>query len=46
MDLGDGRGSDELAMPGGRLSRFPGGEITWTPAGGLQVRLAVPFDDQ
>jgi uncharacterized protein with LGFP repeats len=38
--------SDELAMPGGRLSRFQGGEITWTPAGGPQVRLAVPFDDQ
>jgi len=36
--------SDELAMPGGRVSRFQRGVITWTPAGGPKVQPGVPID--
>ena len=36
--------SDELAMPGGRIGRFEGGEISWTPASGALARLATPID--
>jgi uncharacterized protein with LGFP repeats len=37
--------SDEMNMPGGRLSRFEGGEIRWTPTGGAKAIFSVRFDD-
>jgi uncharacterized protein with LGFP repeats len=37
--------SDETGMTGGRLSRFQGGEITWTPAGGATVVFSTGFGD-
>lgn len=37
--------SDEMDMPGGRLSRFEGGEIRWTPTGGPKAIFSSPFDD-
>ena len=32
--------SDEMDMPGGRLSRFEGGEIRWTPTGGAKAFIS------
>jgi LGFP repeat-containing protein len=37
--------SDEMNMPGGRLSRFEGGEIRWTPTGGPIAVLISGFGD-
>ncbi len=37
--------SDEMDMPGGRLSRFEGGEIRWTPTGGPKSILIHGFGD-
>lgn len=37
--------SDEMGMPGGRLSRFEGGEIDWTPAGGPKAIFSSGFGD-
>ena len=36
--------TDEGAMAGGRVSRFEGGEITWTPAGGARAVLGQTID--
>jgi uncharacterized protein with LGFP repeats len=37
--------SDEMDMPGGRLSRFEGGEIRWTPTGGPKAIFSSGFGD-
>lgn len=37
--------SDEMGMPGGRLSRFEGGEVRWTPADGPHAILSSGFGD-
>jgi len=37
--------SDEMNMPGGRLSRFEGGHIDWTPAGGPKAAFGSGFAD-
>jgi uncharacterized protein with LGFP repeats len=37
--------SDEMDAPGGRLSRFEGGEIRWTPTGGAQASFSSGFGD-
>jgi uncharacterized protein with LGFP repeats len=37
--------SDETGMSGGRLSRFEGGEITWTQTGGPKAVLSSGFGD-
>jgi uncharacterized protein with LGFP repeats len=37
--------SDEMNMAGGRLSRFEGGEIDWTPTGGPRAVLSSGFGD-
>jgi uncharacterized protein with LGFP repeats len=37
--------SDEQNMTGGRVSRFEGGEIRWTSAGGAHEVFGGPIDD-
>jgi uncharacterized protein with LGFP repeats len=37
--------TDEGDMAGGRMSRFQGGEIQWSPAGGAHAVFATKFDD-
>lgn len=37
--------SDEMNMPGGRLSRFEHGEIRWTPTGGPKAIFFSGFGD-
>jgi uncharacterized protein with LGFP repeats len=37
--------SDEMDMPGGRLSRFEHGEIRWTPTGGPKAIFFSGFGD-
>jgi uncharacterized protein with LGFP repeats len=37
--------SDEMNMPGGRLSRFEGGEIRWTQTGGPKAVFISGFGD-
>ena len=37
--------SDEMDMPGGRLSRFEGGEIHWTQTGGPKAIFISGFGD-
>lgn len=33
--------SDERGMPGGRVRHFEGGDILWTPQGGMEVRHRI-----
>jgi uncharacterized protein with LGFP repeats len=37
--------TDERDMPGGRISRFEGGEIRWTPTGGPKAFFSSGFGD-
>lgn len=37
--------SDEMDMPGGRLSRFEAGEIRWTPTSGPKALFFSGFGD-
>jgi uncharacterized protein with LGFP repeats len=37
--------SDEVNMPGGRMSRFEHGEIRWTPTGGPKATIFSGFGD-
>jgi uncharacterized protein with LGFP repeats len=37
--------SDEMGIPGGRRSRFEGGQIDWTPTGGPKAALFSGFGD-
>jgi LGFP repeat len=37
--------SDEMDMPGGRMSRFERGEIRWTPTGGPKATVFSGFGD-
>jgi uncharacterized protein with LGFP repeats len=37
--------TDETGMPGGRVSRFEGGRIEWTQAGGSKSVLSSGFGD-